>query len=124
MVPSATASQMKWNRRSICFVLTWNWPSLDRAMVAWLLQFNTVGVDNGLVISRRNALSQRASFVAWAAAMYSASVVESATRGCFLELQLTAPPFIRNAYPEMECWWYCEAWSVSEYLIIPVVVAP
>ena len=34
MVPSETASQMKWKYRLMCFVLTWNYPFLDRVMAA------------------------------------------------------------------------------------------
>jgi len=62
-----------------------------------------VGVDSGLVISLRKAHSHRASFVACMVAIYSTSVVERETRGCFFELQLTAPPLMRKAYPEIKC---------------------
>jgi hypothetical protein len=34
--------------------------------------------------------------------MYSASVVESATIGCFFELHEIAPPSIVKTYPDME----------------------
>src|SRR5882762_2928753 len=49
--------------------------------------------NNSAVIFR----SQKASFAAWVAATYSASVVEAVTKLCFFELQLIAPPSSRNA---------------------------
>src|SRR4051812_26532051 len=50
-------------------------------------------------ISERNPLIQTASHVASVAAIYSASVDESATVGCLLLLHDIAPPANMNAYP-------------------------
>ncbi|KIK32661.1 hypothetical protein CY34DRAFT_100975, partial [Suillus luteus UH-Slu-Lm8-n1] len=57
--------------------------------------------------------SQMASFAACVAATYSASVVESVTSSCFFELQDTAPPSSKNAYPEIACLCSWEALSTS-----------
>ena len=54
------------------------------------------GSLSGRVISAIKVLIQRASFAACVAVMYSASVVESATIGCFFKLQETTPPSIVN----------------------------
>src|ERR1700678_2232694 len=45
--------------------------------------------------------SHNASFAAYTAATYSLSVVESEIISCLFALQETAPPFTRNAYPEI-----------------------
>jgi hypothetical protein len=47
-----------------------------------------------------NSFIQTASSAASEAAMYSASVVDLATTLCLELLQLTAPPFITNTYPD------------------------
>ena len=52
--------------------------------------------------SEMNFLIQTASFAALDAAIYSASVVESATVSCFELFQLTAPPFKQNTYPDCD----------------------
>ena len=62
------------------------------AMVDWLSMWRVVGEDMSCLSSESKSLSQTASLAAWAPAMYSASVLERVTVGCFLELQLTAPP--------------------------------
>jgi len=93
--------QMRWNCRSMCFILTECCPSLDGAIADWLLQWSIVGADSSLMISPMKACNHRASFVAWVAAMYSTLVVESATRGCFFKLQLPTPLLIRKAYPRL-----------------------
>ena len=46
--------------------------------------------------------SQSASFTACVAVMYSASIVDNVTIGCFLELQDMAPPSIMKMYPDVE----------------------
>jgi hypothetical protein len=62
------------------------------AIADWLLTWRVVGEDMSCLSSESKSLSQMASLVAWAPAMYSASVLERATVGCFLELQLMVPP--------------------------------
>ena len=49
-----------------------------------------------------NFLIQTASLAASEAAIYSASVVESATVSYLELLQLTAPPFKQNTYPNCD----------------------
>src|SRR5208337_1144349 len=55
-----------------------------------------------MLSSVRRCLIQIASFVACVRAMYSASVLESATVCCFLLLQVTEPPEIVKVYPAVE----------------------
>src|SRR5882724_4789469 len=55
-------------------------------MATWLSQYSIVGLREGSVSSPRNAQSHVASLVACVAATYSASVVDSATTGCFFKL--------------------------------------
>ena len=67
------------------------------ARALWLSQRRGVGVVRGAVSSKSKLRSQTASREESEAAMYSASVVESATIGCFAERQLIAPPLKRKA---------------------------
>ena len=76
------------------FILAWNWSFLETEMVDWLSQKIVIGQVSGLIISVMKVLNHRASFAACVAAMYLASVVESMTTDCFLELQDMAPPSI------------------------------
>src|SRR5260370_37348034 len=52
--------------------------------------------------SLSNRLSHTASFAVCPPAMYSASVLDSATALCFFELQLVVPPPSMNTYPEVD----------------------
>ena len=62
------------------------------AMVDWLSTWRVVGDDVFCLSLERKSLNQMASLVVWVLAIYSASVLERATVGCFFELQLMAPP--------------------------------
>ncbi len=62
------------------------------AMADWLSMWRVVGEDMSCLSSESKSLSQVASLAVWALVMYSALVLERATVGCFLELQLTVPP--------------------------------
>jgi len=62
------------------------------AIADWLSTWRVVGKDMSCLSSESKSLSQTASLVAWAPAMYSALVLERATVGCFFKLQLMAPP--------------------------------
>src|SRR5882724_7546931 len=77
---------------SMCLVHTWYCPSLDSAIADWLSQWIVVVVVGDMAISPMKVHSHIASFIACAAMMYSASVVDSVIIGCFLELHVTAPP--------------------------------
>ncbi|KAK9111977.1 hypothetical protein Scep_019496 [Stephania cephalantha] len=52
--------------------------------------------------SDMNFLIQTASLAASDTAIYSASILESATVSCFELFQLTAPPFKVNTYPDCD----------------------
>src|SRR6266478_5416001 len=84
---------------SICFVRAWYWWSLVSSIVDWLSQLRIVAGSVILKICDIKERSQRASFVACVAAMYSDSVVDRETISCRLADQETAPPLTINAYP-------------------------
>ncbi|KAA0058308.1 hypothetical protein E6C27_scaffold274G006420 [Cucumis melo var. makuwa] len=52
--------------------------------------------------SVKNFLSHTASFAAFQATTYSASIVESAIQVCFTLLHTTAPPFKVNTDPDVD----------------------
>ncbi|KAK2456386.1 hypothetical protein QL285_003757 [Trifolium repens] len=60
-----------------------------------------------------NFLIQTASFAALEAAIYSASVVESATVSCFELFQLTAPPFRKNTKPDCDLKSSLSVWKLA-----------
>jgi len=72
-------------------------PFLDSATADWLSQCKTIGAVGGEVSDPARVHSHTASFMVCAAATYSASIVDRATIGCFLELQVTTPPPMWNA---------------------------
>jgi hypothetical protein len=74
-------------------------------MADLLSQYSVIGYASGHATSARNMHIQSASLEVYVAAMYSASVVDRVTMGCFLELQETAPLWIVNTDPEIE--WRC-----------------
>ncbi|KAJ9566994.1 hypothetical protein OSB04_002960 [Centaurea solstitialis] len=66
--------------------------------------------------SDRKFLSQTASFAASDAAMYSASVVESAIVSCFELFHEIAPPFMVKTYPDCDLKSSLSVWKLaSEY---------
>jgi hypothetical protein len=65
-----------------------------------------------------------ASFVAYVAAMYSDSAVDSVISSCFFEDQETAPPLTRKTYPEIACLYSCEDPSALVYPSSPLSVVP
>ena len=74
----------------------------DRAMQAWLSPKSVVAKIWVKPISERRVRSQMASLVAFEAAIYSDSAVESATVGCFLEDQETIPPATLKTNPPID----------------------
>ena len=70
----------------------WNSGFHVMAMADWLSMWRMVGEDMSCPSSESKSLSQVASLAVWVPAIYSASVLERAMVGCFLELQLVAPP--------------------------------
>jgi hypothetical protein len=52
-----------------------------------------------ILTSPKKVRNQIASFVAWFAAIYSASTVDNATVGCFLDCQVIAAPLSKKMYP-------------------------
>ena len=81
---------------AICFVQAWCCPFFDSTMADWLSQCITVGMISGEVSDPTRVHGHTAFFVACAAEMYLPSIVERATIGCFLELQATALPLMKN----------------------------
>ena len=71
-------------------------------MAPFLSQYKSTGSDILGIIPNlvMNFLIQIASLVTSEAAMYSASIVESVTVSYLELLQLTAPPFKQNTYPD------------------------
>ena len=76
----------------MCLVCMWYCPSLDSAIVDWFSQQIVVIMVGNTVISPMKVHSHMASFIACAAEMYMASIIDNAMMGCFLELHTTAPP--------------------------------
>ena len=71
-------------------------------MQAWLSPKSVVAKIWAKPISERRVQSQMASLVAFEAAIYSDSAVESATVGCFLEDQETIPPATLKTNPPID----------------------
>jgi hypothetical protein len=67
-------------------------------------------------ISAKSLWIQMTSFAACVKAMYSNSMLDKVTMGCFLELHETDLSPSKNAKPEIEWWSRVDAQSVSEYL--------
>src|SRR5688572_20935749 len=63
--------------------------------------------------SMRKFLIQTPSFAASEAAMYSVSVVESATVSCLELFQLTAPPFSMNTNPDCDFESSLSVWKLA-----------
>ena len=74
------------------------------AMAPLLSQYKSTGSDILGIIPNpvMNFLIQTASLAASEVAMYSASIVESATLFYFELLQLTVPPFKQKTYPDCD----------------------
>jgi len=86
----------------------------------WLIiTVETVGCLSGHAIFRNEGVDPQGLFVAWATAIYSASMVDSTIMGCFLELHGTTLPSTMKMYPDMECLWACDAQSTSQYSQTP-----
>ena len=92
MLPLCITSQMKWNQISMCLVHEWYWSFFVTHIADWWSHLRVVGELSSCAISMMNMQIHRASFAAWVAAMYLASVVDYASIGCFFELHETAPP--------------------------------
>src|SRR5260370_42447392 len=72
------------------------------AIADWLSTWRVVGALMFCFILFSSLRSQTSSFAACAAAMYSASVLDSATALCFFELQLMAAPASKKTYPDVD----------------------
>ena len=87
--PSSKSEQMKWYRKSICFVLAWNTGFLARCIALWLSLKRTLFFcfkPN----SSKKPFNQIISLVASVTATYSTSVVDNVTIFYKRETQLTA----------------------------------
>lgn len=71
-------------------------------MAPWLSFW--IARESGKLMFRSSRMirSHANSFPASTVALYSASVEERLTVGCFLDIQLTAPPCKVNTYPVVE----------------------
>ena len=76
----------------MCFERSWNLGFLVSAMQDWLSQCRILAPGCGKPKSDNSWRSHSSSFVAEAVAMYSDSVEERATVGCFRLCQEMAPP--------------------------------
>src|SRR6476469_10717605 len=86
----------------MCFDLA-DTTGLTRSLrAAWLSQEINTGAVQSKPKSTISLRNQSASLTALAADMYSASAVDTATVGCNLLDQLTAPPFKTNTYAVVE----------------------
>ena len=81
----------------MCLVREWNFGLLHKAIAPWLSSCITVGCSYVKFISFSNERSHSASCNAKLAAIYSASVDDRATIGCFLLVQLINPPHRKYA---------------------------
>src|ERR1700731_1334821 len=99
---------------SMCLVRAWNLLFFVIAIVDMLSSHSLVAPGSAAPTSVRHILNQKISLAAVAAAMYSASVLDCATRVCFLDDQLTAPRPIRLTKPDIECRSGWDAQSTSE----------
>src|SRR5664279_976588 len=102
--PDSTNCRISWYLLSMCLFFWCHLGSLACAIAPELSQYTSNGLDKLGTTPRsiRNFLIHTPSFAASEAAMYSASVVESATVSCLELFQLTAPPFKVNTYPDCE----------------------
>ena len=85
----------------------------DRAMQAWLSPKSVVANIWAKPISERRVQSQMASLVAFEAAIYLDSAVESMMVGCFLEDQETIPPATLKTNPPIDLL-ESRSWAQSE----------
>ena len=80
----------------MCFDLAWNWGLDARAIADWLSRSSSAG-DGWM---KFNSVSNVQSHIAWVVALelaiYSASVDDRVTVGCFLNDHATAPPPTRK----------------------------
>ena len=88
----AMCSRMKWWWISICFDRAWNCEFSVNFIAAWLSTLMRVDPLGGIPSSVSNSQIQRHSWVVLLSTMYSASIVDNATVGCFFEYQEMAPP--------------------------------
>ena len=111
ILPSLTTSRMKWYHRSMCFVLAWNLLSFASMMAPWLSHEMVSSFSSPPWISFIKLLSQIPSLATCVCMTYSASVLDSDTTPCFLELHEIAPTPKWNENPDIECLWFWLAQS-------------
>lgn len=100
--PANICSRIQWYWTSMCFDRAWKTGFSAKAMALSLLF--RVGKAVGRLRHKYSKIvhSHARSFPASTVALYSASVEDRLIVGCFLDIQLTAPPFSVNAYPVVE----------------------
>ena len=93
---------MKWYFCWMCLVRAQNCGSRNRIITAWLSQNNSVGIFCECLSSSKKERSQARCCLALLSAMYSDSMVESATMLCCLLDQEIAPQLLMKTKPEVE----------------------
>jgi hypothetical protein len=97
-------SRMKWCRMLMCFERVWKPEFIAYLIVPQLLTNIGVGDFAACPSSANNDQIHLFSWVALARAIYSTSMLERATVGCFFELQVMAPPESVEMYSEIDFW--------------------
>ena len=87
---------------SICFERVWNPAFIVYSIVPQLSTKMEVGASGFSPSSVNSCRIHTFSWVAFDKAMYSASILDNATVGCFLELHVVAPPESIDTYPEID----------------------
>ena len=102
--PRCMISRIRWKCRRTYLDHWWDRGSLACVIAPLLSQYNgTSSASNGTTHNPiMNFRIQTTSFVASAAAMYSASVVESATVSYLEDFQLTTLLFKQKTYPDCD----------------------
>jgi len=102
--PPFTCSRMKWNRTSLCLLLSWLTGFFANSMADLLstrITFPFSCFNSSLV---RRFLSQTACQTLQDAATYSASHVDSVTMGYFFESHVNVVLPMKNTYPDVLFW--------------------
>ena len=104
-------SQMKWCQMAMCFVQVWLTEICASAMHPWLSAWIIVVKTYLKSIFSSSIWSQMASFVTFDVAMYSASMVERATIGCFFDDQANLLPAMSNTKSPID---FCVSLSCAQ----------
>ena len=79
-------------------VMSWIIYVIDRSLIIDIDHSQSGVQEAGSVLNQIAECNERL------VAMYSASILNKATVGCFFDVQATAPPTTRNVFPEIDFW--------------------